>query len=175
MRTALLRIAILIALTGVWVLLWGNYSAANAVSGMAVALTITLLLPMPPVPVQGRVHPLSVLRLVVRVAWYLVVSSVQVSWLAIKPGPPPPSGVLRAEVSIKSDLVLVFAVNILTMIPGSIVLEIDQLRRVLYCHVIDVGSARAIDRFYRQVAEVERLVVAAYERDEDWQPVEEVA
>ncbi|BBZ10813.1 Na+/H+ antiporter subunit E [Mycobacterium branderi] len=175
MRAMLLRIAILIALTGVWVLLWGNYSAANAVSGMAVAFTITLLLPMPPVPVQGRVHPLSVLRLAVRVAWYLVVSSVQVSWLAIKPGPPPPSGVLRAQVSIKSDLVLVFAVNILTMIPGSIVLEIDQLRRVLYCHVIDVGSARAIDRFYRQVAEVERLVVAAYERDEDWQPVEEVA
>ncbi|ORW00955.1 Na+/H+ antiporter subunit E [Mycobacterium kyorinense] len=175
MRATLLRIAILIALTGVWVLLWGNYSAANAVSGMAVALTITLLLPMPPVPVQGRVHPLSVLRLVVRVAWYLVVSSVQVAWLAVKPGPPPPSGVLRAQVSIKSDLVLVFAVNILTMIPGSIVLEIDQLRRVLYCHVIDVGSARAVDRFYRQVAEVERLVVAAYERDEDWQPVEEVA
>lgn len=175
MRATLLRIAILTALTGVWVLLWGNYSAANAVSGMAVALTITLMLPMPPVPVQGRVHPLSVLRLVVRVAGYLVVSSVQVAWLAIKPGPAPPSGVLRAQVSIKSDLVLVFAVNILTMIPGSIVLEIDQLRRVLYCHVIDVGSARAVDRFYRQVAEVERLVVAAYERDEDWQPVEEVA
>ncbi|GBE65393.1 Na+/H+ antiporter subunit E [Mycobacterium sp. MFM001] len=175
MRAVLLRISILLALTGVWVLLWGNYSAANAVSGLAVALTITLLLPMPPVPVQGRVHPLSVLRLVVRVAWYLVVSSVQVSWLAIKPGPPPPSGVLRAQVSIKSDLVLVFAVNILTMIPGSIVLEIDQLRRVIYCHVIDVGSARAVDRFYRQVAHVERLVVAAYERDEDWQPVEEAA
>lgn len=175
MRATLLRIAILLALTGVWVLLWGNYSVANAVSGLVVALTITLLLPMPPVPVQGRVHPLSVLRLVVRVAWYLVVSSVQVSWLAIKPGPPPPSGVLRAQVSIKSDLVLVFAVNILTMIPGSIVLEIDQLRRVIYCHVIDVGSTRAIDRFYRQVAEVERLVVAAYERDEDWRPVEEAA
>ncbi|ORV19628.1 Na+/H+ antiporter subunit E [Mycobacterium celatum] len=175
MRATLLRIAILVALTGVWVLLWGNYSAANAVSGLAVALAITLLLPMPPVPVQGRVHPLSVLRLVVRVAWYLVVSSVQVSWLAIKPGPAPPSGVLRAEVSIKSDLVLVFAVNILTMIPGSIVLEIDQLRRVLYCHVIDVGSGVAVDRFYRQVAEVERLVVAAYERDEDWQPAEEAA
>jgi multicomponent Na+:H+ antiporter subunit E len=175
MRAMLLRIAILIALTGVWVLLWGNYSAANAIGGLAVALTITLLLPMPPVPVQGRVHPLSVLRLAVRVAWYLVVSSIQVAWLAIKPGPPAPAGVLRAQMSIKSDLVLVFAVNILTMIPGSIVLEIDQLRRVIYCHVIDIGSARSVDRFYRQVAEVERLAVAAYERDDDWRAVEEAA
>ncbi|OBI47461.1 Na+/H+ antiporter subunit E [Mycobacterium kyorinense] len=171
-RAAALRISTLLALTGVWVLLWGTYSAANALSGVLVALTITWLLPMPPVPVQGRVHPLSVLRLLIRVTWYLVVSSVQVSWLAIKPGPPPPAGVLRAQVSIKSDLVLVLAVNILTMIPGSIVLEIDQVRRVFYCHVVDVGSDRAIGRFYRQVAEVERLLMAAYERDDDWRPFE---
>lgn len=174
-RAAALRISTLLALTGVWVLLWGTYSAANALSGVVVALTITWLLPMPPVPVQGRVHPLSVLRLLIRVTWYLVVSSIQVSWLAIKPGPPPPAGVLRAQVSIKSDLVLVLAVNILTMIPGSIVLEIDQVRRVFYCHVIDVGSDRSIGRFYRQVAEVERLLMAAYERDDDWRPAEGVS
>lgn len=174
-RTVALRISVLLALAGVWVMLWGNYSAANAFSGLVVAVVITSLLPMPPVPVQGRVHPLSVLRLVIRVAWYLVVSSIQVSWLAIRPGPPPPSGVLRAQVSIKSDLVLVFAVNIVSMIPGSIVLEIDQVRRMFYCHVIDVGSEQSIARFYRQVAEIEELLVAAYERDADWQPVEEVS
>jgi multicomponent Na+:H+ antiporter subunit E len=173
MRTAALRITVLIALTAVWVVLWGTYSAANALSGFVVALAITSLLPMPPVPVQGRVHPLSALRLIIQIAWYLVESSVQVAWLAIKPGPPPLSGVLRAQVSIKSDLVLVLAVNIVSMIPGSIVLEIDQVRRMFYCHVIDVGSARTVERFYRLVAEVERLVVATYERDADWQPVEE--
>lgn len=173
MRAVALRITVLAALAGVWMLLWGDYSLTNALSGSVVAVAIIVLLPMPSVPVQGLVHPLSVLRLVVRVAWYLVVSSIQVAWLAVRPGPPPTAGVLRAQVSIKSDLVLVFAVNILTMIPGSIVLEIDQVRRVFYCHVVDVGSARSIDRFYRQVAEVERLLVAAYERDADWQPVEE--
>lgn len=173
MRAAALRITVLIVLTAVWVLLWGTYSVANALSGLAVALAITSLLPMPPVPVQGRVHPLSLLRLVIRVAWYLVESSVQVAWLAVRPGPPPLSAVLRAQLSIKSDVVLVFAVNIVSLIPGSIVLEIDQVRRVFYCHVIDVGSARSVDRFYRLVDEVERLLVAAFERDADWQPVEE--
>ena len=44
-------------------------------------------------------------------------------------------------------------------------LEIDQTRRMLYMHVIDVGSDRAVNRFYRQVAEVERLLVATFERD----------
>lgn len=175
MRVAALRITVLIALTAVWVLLWGTYSAANALSGVAVAVAITSLLPMPPVPVQGRVHPLSALRLVIRVAWYLVESSVQVAWLAVRPGPPPLSAVLRAQLSIKSDVVLVFAVNIVSLIPGSIVLEIDQVRRVFYCHVIDTGSARSVSRFYRQVGEVERLLLAAFERDSDWRPAKEPA
>ena len=74
--------------------------------------------------------------------------------------------------AIKSDLVLALAVNIITLIPGSMVLEIDQERRLIYVHVIDVGSETAVARFYRQVAQMERLLVAAFERDADWQPCE---
>ncbi len=51
---------------------------------------------------------------------------------------------LRARLAIKSDLVLALAVNIITLIPGSIVLEIDQERRLIYVHVIDVGSEKAV-------------------------------
>ena len=53
------------------------------------AVVVTVLLPLPVVPVEGRVHPLSLLRLMVVVAYQLVLSSLQVAWLAIKPGPPP--------------------------------------------------------------------------------------
>jgi multicomponent Na+:H+ antiporter subunit E len=127
------------------------------------------------VPVQGRLHPLSLAVLVARVAWYLVLSSVQVAWLAITPGPPPMSAVLRARFDVKSDLVLALAVNIMNLIPGTVVLEIDQDHRTLYIHVLDVRSDRAVDRFYRQVAEIERLLVASFERDSDWRASEERA
>ena len=116
-------------------------------------------------PVEGRLHPLSLLRLVVYVGYQLVLSSLQVAWLAIKPGPPPLTAVLRARLSIKSDLVLALAANILTIIPGSMVLEIDQERRLIYVHVIDVGNEKAVARFYQQVAQIERLLIAAFERD----------
>jgi multicomponent Na+:H+ antiporter subunit E len=95
---------------------------------------------------------------------------VQVAWLAVKPGPPLLSAVLRARLAIKSDLVLALAVNIMSLIPGSIVLEVDQERRLVYVHVIDVGNEKAVARFYRQVEQIERLLVAAFERDADWQP-----
>ena len=134
MRRHVLRIWTLCWLVLVWILLWGTLSAANILSGLAVALLITVLLPLPLVPVEGRVHPLSLLRLLVVVAYELVLSSLQVAWLAIRPGPPPRSAVLRARLAIKSDLVLALAVNIITLIPGSMVLEIDQERRLIYVH-----------------------------------------
>jgi multicomponent Na+:H+ antiporter subunit E len=170
MRRLALRLWVLVWLMLVWILLWGTVSAANIVSGLAVALIITLLLPLPPVPIAGRVHPVSLLRLIGLVGWYLVLSSMQLAWLAVKPGPPPLSAVLRARMAIKSDLVLALAVNMINLTPGTIVLEIDQVRRMIYVHVIDVGSDRAVNRFYRQVAQIERLLVASFEREEHWRP-----
>jgi multicomponent Na+:H+ antiporter subunit E len=170
MRNVVLRVWVVCWLILVWILLWGTFSAANVLSGLLVALVITLLLPLPAVPVEGRVHPLSLLRLLVTVGYYLVLSSVQIAFLAIRPGPPPLSAVLRAHLAVKSDLVLALAVNIFNLIPGSIVLEIDQSRRMLYMHVIDVGNERAVARFYAQVSQVERLLVRAFERENDWRP-----
>jgi multicomponent Na+:H+ antiporter subunit E len=170
MRRIALRAWVLCWLILVWILLWGTVSTANILSGLVIALLITLLLPLPAVPVEGKLHPLSLLRLIVTVFYYLALSSVQVAWLAVKPGPPPLSAVLRAHVAVKSDLVLALAVNIFNLIPGSIVLEIDQTRRMLYMHVIDVGSDRAVNRFYRQVAVVQRLLVSTFEREADWRP-----
>ena len=170
MRKFTLRAWNLIWLVLVWILLWGNASVANVVSGLIFAVLITVFLGMPEVPLEGRLHPLSLLRLVIQVAYYLVKSSIQVAWLAIRPGPPPLTAVLRAHLALKSDLVLALAVNVINLIPGSIVLEIDQTRRMIYVHVIDVGSDRAVTQFYQQIAAVERMMIAAFERPSDWRP-----
>lgn len=171
MRWLLLRAWILCWLILVWMLLWGNVSAANILSGLAIALLITYLLPLPAVPVEGRVHLLSLARLVIRVSVWLFMSSFQMAWLAVRPGPPPVNAVLRAHLAIKSDLVLALGVNIINLTPGTIVLEIDQTRRLIYVHVVDVSSDRAIDRFHSQITTLERLLVAAFERESDWRPV----
>lgn len=170
MRWVLLRAWILCWLMLVWVLLWGSISAANILSGLAVAVVITLLLPLPAVPVEGRVHLLSLLRLVIRVGAWLVMSSFQMAWLAVKPGTPPQNAVLRAHLAVKSDLVLALGVNIVNLTPGTIVLEIDQTRRLIYVHVIDVGTESAVNRFHRQISTLQRMLVAAFEREADWRP-----
>ena len=170
MRWLLLRARILCWLMLVWVLLWGSVSAANVLSGLAIAPVVTLLLPLPAVPVEGKVHLLSLARLVFQVSVWLVMSSFQMAWLAVRPGPLPANAVLRAHLAIKSDLVLALGVNIINLTPGTIVLEIDQTRRLIYVHVVDVGSDRAINRFHSQITTLQRLLVAGFERGSDWRP-----
>ena len=170
MRRWGLRIWLFSWLILVWVLLWGSLTAANVLSGLLVAVIITVLLPLPVVPIQGRLHPLALVGFVGWVTWYLLMSSAQLVWLAIKPGPAPQSAVLRARLGIKSDLVFAMAVHACNLTPGTIVLQIDKARRLIYVHVIDVGSPKAVERFYKQIAQLERLLVTAFERDSEWRP-----
>lgn len=170
-RQRLVRASAVAGLVAVWLLLWGTVSAANVISGLAVALFITVLLPLPTVPIQGKPHPLTILRLILSVNWWLIRSSVQVAWLTLRPGPPPRAAVLAARLNLKSDLVLALGVNILNLTPGTLVLEIDQAQRLVYVHVLGADSPGAIDAFYKQVSDLERLLVKAFERESDWRPI----
>ncbi|QCB48994.1 Na+/H+ antiporter subunit E [Rhodococcus sp. PAMC28707] len=169
-RFLLLRLWTLAWLTSVWILLWGSLSPANVLGGIVVGLGIMLLLPLPKVPVEGRVHVLSVFKLICVFFYYAIASSFSVAWLAVRPKAPPITGVLRVRIAIKSDLVLTLCVDALNLIPGTMVLEIDQTRRLVYVHVLDMGSQKAVDAFYRSVRLLEKLLIAAFERDSDWQP-----
>lgn len=169
-REAAIRLWSIAWLTLVWVLLWGTYSWANIIGGAILAIGIGVLLPLPRVPVEGRIHPLTLLMLVLRLVVDFFVSSAQVAWVAIRPGKPPLGAVMRVRVAIKSDMVLTLAVDYLNLVPGTMVLEIDHRRRMLYVHVFDVRSERKVRQFYKQVAAVERMFIKAFERDSEWHP-----
>ena len=76
----------------------------------------------------------------------------------------------RVRVAIKSDMVLTLAVDYLNLVPGTMVLEIDHRRRMLYVHVFDVRSDKKVRQFYKQVSFVERMFIKAFERDSEWHP-----
>jgi multicomponent Na+:H+ antiporter subunit E len=169
-RATVLRIGTLTWLVFVWVLLWGNVSVANIVGGLVVAILITVLLPLPRVPVGGRIHVWSIVKLIGVSLWYAAQSSVQVAWLSVRPGPPPVTGVLRCRLAIKSDLVLTLCVDVLNLIPGTLVLEVDQVKRTVYVHVLDLGTDKAVHQFHRTVRRLERLFIEAFERPAEWAP-----
>ncbi|OQS15058.1 Na+/H+ antiporter subunit E [Nocardia donostiensis] len=171
-RENLIRIAVLIWLAVVWMALWGHISLANLLAGLAVGAAIMFALPLPAVPVRGWVRLVPLAKLTAVSIYYALESSLQVAWFSVRPAPPPISGVLRVFFSFKSDLVLVLCTNLLNLIPGTVVLEINRERCVIYVHVIDVGSEEAVGKFYRTTRRLERLLIAAFERPATGTPVE---
>ncbi len=157
-------------LTFVWVLLWGKVSWGNVIGGFAVAIGIMTLLPLPRVPVEGRLHPVSIALLVLRLLRDFTISSIQLAWAAIRPARPPMGAVVRRRVAIKSDMVLTLAINYINLVPGTMVVEIDHRRRMLYIHVFDLSSPRKVAAFDKQIAFIEKAFIHAFERESEWHP-----
>ncbi|MBJ8348595.1 Na+/H+ antiporter subunit E [Antrihabitans sp. YC2-6] len=162
-RERVVQISVLCWLAIVYVWLWGDISVGNILAGLVIGALVMWSLRLPRVRVEGRVHVLSILQLILLTGYYALESSAQVAWLAIRPGPLPPTGVLRIRLQIESDLVLVLCCDVLNLIPGTMVLEIDKARRTVYVHVIDVGSTKAVGKFYRSTRRLEKLFIDGFE------------
>lgn len=153
-----------------WVLLWGSIDIGTIAAGLIVATVVMAVLPLPRVPVEGLLRPVSMVWLVLVVAYYLVRSSFAVAWLSVRPQAPPRSAVLRAPMRLKSDFTLALAVNTLNLMPGGIVVRVDPAARYVYIHVLNTGTDDAVEHFRSQTAHIETLYQRAFERDEDWKP-----
>lgn len=164
------RLFMLLWLTFAWTLLWGSWHPGTILAGLLIGLVVMIVLPLPRVPVEGLLRPLSTIWLVLVVAYFLVRSSLAVAWLSVRPAAPPRSAVLKAPMRLKSDFTLALAVNTLNLMPGGIVVRVDPVGRFVYIHVLDAGSDEAVERFHHQVATVEKIYTRAFERDEDWRP-----
>ncbi len=151
----------------VWVLLWGNWSLGTILAGVVVAVGIGVLLPLPRVSLDRHVRPLLLLRLLVVFVRDLVVASVNVAWLAVRPRPTPRNAVVGVRLRTESDLVLTIVTELLTLVPGSVVIEVSQAEHTVYAHVLDVPEVAHVRAFRLRVLALEERVVRAIGSDED--------
>ncbi|MFF5083201.1 Na+/H+ antiporter subunit E [Actinoplanes sp. NPDC000266] len=151
-----------LGLTAIWVLLWGSFTPLTMVGGAAVAAVVLAVFPLPPVTYAGRMHPLGVLRFAVRFVKDLVLASAQVASLAFRFGHVPRSAVIAVPLKVPSDLGLTLTAEALSLVPGSLIVEADRERGVLYVHVLGVKDAADADRFRRDVLDLEHRIVQAF-------------
>ncbi|MCP2277428.1 multicomponent Na+:H+ antiporter subunit E [Nocardia amikacinitolerans] len=163
-KDSAVRLGVLLWLAAVYMVLWGDLSIGNLLAGSVIGALIMVALPLPRIPVSGRLNLVALAEVMWVSSYYALQSSLQIAWFAVRLAPPPVSGVLRVNLSTKSDLVLVLTTDLLNLIPGTMVLEIDRNRCLVYVHVLDVGSEAAVARFYQQTRRLERLLISALER-----------
>lgn len=151
----------------VWVALWGDVSWANALAGLLVGVLVTVAFRMTPIDFHGRVHPWGVVVLVARFAADLVRASAEVSWLALRPGPAPRGAVVRAQLRSHSELYLTMTAELVSLVPGSLVVEANRQTGRLYLHVLDLELAGGVEGVRAAVLAQEARVLAAFaSRDE---------
>jgi len=156
------QLPLLVWLVVVWILLWGTWSWANLLSGTAVALVVMLLLPLPPVVGGIRVRPLSLLRYVVTFLKDVVVSGAQVAWRAIGPGGVKQGAIVRVQLRADSDLLLTMVAETVSLVPGSLVLDLDREERLIAVHLLHVDDLADVERQKRDVLATEDRIVRAF-------------
>lgn len=154
------RLFRLVWLTLVWILLWGTFSWANLLGGLAVALFVVLVFPLPGIASDGRLRPLGLARVVVRIAADLVVSSLQVAWQSVRPGPPIRSSVIEVTFEERSEALIAALVEALSLVPGSVVVDADAERGVIWVHVLGADTDDEVEAFRGQARALEKDLLA---------------
>ena len=134
-------------LTLVWVGLWGSVTAANVLGGLLLAVVLLAVLRLGPADARAVVAPLALLRFVVRFFVDLVVSSLQVVRLVLRPRTDLRQGVVSVRVPDASDLLLTLLADAISLTPGTLTIDVDRSTSTLYVHSLDTGEGpEAVDR-----------------------------
>lgn len=152
----------ILILAVVWVLLWGELSVILVVGGLLLGLIVSLVFPLPPLHFHGRIRPLGLLALIVRLITDLVRASVSLTWLALRFGYTPRNAVVKVQLRTVDDFYLTATAELVTLVPGSIALEARRLEGTIYLHVMDVRSPEDLEAARTDVLAAEARVIRAF-------------
>jgi multicomponent Na+:H+ antiporter subunit E len=155
------RLPVIAGLTVVWALLWGAFTPLVLVGGALVALLVTSVFPFPAVPRTGRFRPWPAVVLVVVFLVEMLVASVQVAWIAIRPARPPRSAVIQVDLVTRSEFLLTITSELICLVPGSLLVELDSAHGRLWLHLLDGSTPEKIEGARVHALAQERRVVAA--------------
>ncbi|MDX2376270.1 Na+/H+ antiporter subunit E [Microbacterium sp. LRZ72] len=148
-------------LIALWMLLWGQFTALAFVTGLIVAVVVTRVFRLPPVELSGRVNLWWGLVFVVTFLGALVRGSLLVAWQVLDVRRQPGAAIIAVPLRVDDDLIMTHTGVTASLIPGSLIVETDRDRRMLYVHVIGVDSEEDVDAQRRSVWGWEARIVRA--------------
>ncbi|MEU4480122.1 Na+/H+ antiporter subunit E [Micromonospora sp. NPDC023966] len=148
-------------LVAIWLLLWGDLSWGNLLAGLVIGAAVLLFFPLPPVTFGGRLRPGPLLVLAVTFVGELVSASLHVAAVALRPGYRPRGAIIAVPLRVRTDLNLALTAEVISLVPGTLILEVDRDRGVLYVHVLDVRGPEDLTGSRERVLAVERRIVRA--------------
>lgn len=153
----------------VWCALWQDFSLPSVAFGALLAALTLLVFRLPTLYLSDRFNPLYGVKFVLLLAWNIAVASFQVMWLATTFRPPLHNSVVAVQLRTRSDLLITAISHTMSLIPGSVVVEVDRSLSVLYFHVLNTSTPEEIAAFTRQVEDFEALIIRAAGSKEEYE------
>jgi multicomponent Na+:H+ antiporter subunit E len=148
-------------LIALWMLLWGQLTWLAFLTGVVAAIVVARVFRLPPVELSGRVNLWYGAIFALEFLGALVVGSLTVAWQVLDLRRQPGTAVVAVPLRIDDDLIMTHTAVTASLIPGSLVVEVDRDRRILYLHAIGVRSERDVSRQRDSVLRWERRIVMA--------------
>lgn len=148
-------------LVALWMLLWGQFTWVAFFTGLIAAIFVTRVFRLPPVELSGRVDLWHGVIFVGEFVLALVAGSLTVAAQVLDFRRQPGTAIIAVPLVTDDDLIMTHTAVTASLIPGSLIIETDRDRRILYLHVIGVRSARDVDRQRESVQRWERRIVMA--------------
>jgi len=148
-------------LVALWMMLWGQWSWTSFLTGVVGAVVVTRVFRLPPVELSGRVNLWYGAIFIVEFLVALVRGSLTVAWQVFDLRRQPGAAIVAVPLRVDDDLIMTHTAVTASLIPGSLIVDADRDRRILYLHVIGVRSARDLERQRESVRAWERRIVLA--------------
>lgn len=149
-----------VLLTLVWVVLWGQVNLVTVLGGVLAGVFVTIVFPLLPIEWGGRFRPWGAIVLLAHLLKDLAVASFRLAVFAFGRDMPRP-GIVRIDLRSDSDLYQVNTAELVSVVPGTIVVDARQRSRVLYLHVFDMPEEATRDEVIADTLALERRVVRA--------------
>lgn len=156
-----MRIAVVIALTGLWLLLWADFTPLLLVGGIIISALVVVLFPFPLLNLDPVIRPHRLLILIVVFLWDMLLASFEVAWLAIRPKKPPPAALIEVPLITGSDVLQVLTAELICLVPGSLLIELDSEGKRMWLHVMNVSNPESLKAARKMAHDQEFRVIAA--------------
>jgi multicomponent Na+:H+ antiporter subunit E len=143
-----------------WMLLWAQFTVLSFLTGLVVAIFVTRVFRLPTVALSGRINLWYAALFVVQFLFAVLSGALSVTVQVFDFRRQPGTAIIAVPLRYADDLVTHVAV-VSSLIPGSLVVETDRDRRILYLHVIGVRNLADVEEQRAGVLRWERRVVRA--------------
>jgi multicomponent Na+:H+ antiporter subunit E len=144
-----------------WMLLWAQFTVLSFLTGLVVAIFVTRVFRLPTIALSGRINLWYGFLFVVQFLFAVVRGALSVTVQVFDFRRQPGAAIIAVPLRYADDLVMTHVAVTSSLIPGSLIVEADRDRRILYLHVIGVRNRADVEKQRDGILLWERRIVRA--------------